>query len=319
MNCFSDIGKKVKLNKRKIEPTERLDFLRALAADTRLTKTNAAAVAIYLISCRNGQTGLINPGYATIAKGAGCSVSAAKTAVNKLDDTGWFVVIGQKKSSGTNHSNTYIPNWDQARDGIADTPVVSQTDEVVSQTDEGGSAGRRRVVRLQAANSVNLNPVKEPSEPTPETTCTASGRTCASGGPADLKDRREDDYDEYEYEPGGKYYLPGSRWYEMDENPLGDLNLQNEYAEIFEKWPEYSHSENLSRYMELRRSGVPFDRIESSAGEVRDDKISLPDFLAGGWKDFDPNLDPWNPPNDNHPPFRKASGSDIDFDEDPPF
>lgn len=313
-----DIAKKIKINQQKIEITERFDFLVSLAADPRLTGTNAVAVAVYLIKCRNGQTGLINPGYSKIAKGAGCSVSAAKTAVNKLEETGWFIVIGKKNSSGTNFSNTYIPNWDQARGGVANAlGVVSQTDEggpqadeVVSQTDEGRVAGRRRVVRLLAANSVNKNSVKELSEPTQET------QDAYGVLPADLSDRREEDnYDESDYDVGGKYYLPGSKWFEADRNPFGDINLHNEYSEIFAKWSGYSQPENLGRYKELRRSGVEQHWIECAASLARG--VSLREFLAGRWKDFDDQSGAAD--NDNQLPVRKVSGYDIDLDDDEPF
>jgi hypothetical protein len=94
---MNDLKAKIKRNAKHVQPTERLDFLTALAADPRLNKSSAVAVAVHLTSRRNGQTGLINPGIEAIARGAGCKRTAARHAVSLLEETGWFTIIRSKK------------------------------------------------------------------------------------------------------------------------------------------------------------------------------------------------------------------------------
>lgn len=189
VKSVTNIQEKIKRNQREIEPTERLDFLTAVAADSRLSKTNAVAVANYLISCRNGKTGLICPGAAKIAKGSGCTKRAAQNAVYKLEQTGWFFVIRQKGEDGNNCSNRYIPNWDRIRENAEEGSASQRMehsadgarysthgDRYCTDGDRGTARAGVGVSPSVRANSVNSNPVNQPSESTQEI---ASG-----GGPA---------------------------------------------------------------------------------------------------------------------------------------
>ncbi|UQR64295.1 helix-turn-helix domain-containing protein [Bradyrhizobium sp. C-145] len=152
----------------KIEPTQRLDFLSALAMDKRIKARESLAVrvALVLMLHRNGQTGLICPEHKTIAAEIGCSVDAVKDALNILVDTGWFRIVHRFRKGGMKSSNQYIPNWRQAT-----TIELASTIGAVPKHHEIGLGSPNRWGLEAMTDSAwepqepsEENPVKEPGE-----------------------------------------------------------------------------------------------------------------------------------------------------------
>lgn len=296
-----------------LDPTERLDFILAISMDTRLKDWDAKVAAV-VMSFRNNKTGACFPSHKAIAKRAGLSVTRVQRSLTRLIDFKWIVITHRAANGGLQTSNQYDMDFKSARSFVTDrVGHLRHTGSVTSDV-----PGRSFVTdELSEVNSVN-----QPSESNTRNT-SASG-----GGPADPSDRRlVNDYESrylYDDETGPEYQ-PGGKWYEMDHNPLGELNLRNEYQETFGDWSGSDRPENLTLFMEVRRSGVDFDRLISAAREVDfdgltsadkevDREVSLQEFLAGAWKHFDPFLVKF----DDTQPDREA-GSDIDWDNDPPF
>src|SRR4051794_22121784 len=76
-----------------IKPSDRLDFLAAIAMDHGINARNslAARAAVVILKHRHNQTGQIVLKYKTIADAMGCSVSAIRDAVAVLKER-WFRV-----------------------------------------------------------------------------------------------------------------------------------------------------------------------------------------------------------------------------------
>jgi hypothetical protein len=98
-----------------IMPTDRLDFLTAVAMDHGINARNslAARAAVVILKHRHNETGNIVLKYSTIAAEMGCSVSAVRDAVAVLKERGWYIVepvyIDRECVA-----NRYIPCWDEA-------------------------------------------------------------------------------------------------------------------------------------------------------------------------------------------------------------
>ncbi|MGY3369917.1 hypothetical protein ACVWZL_007042 [Bradyrhizobium sp. GM2.4] len=98
-----------------ISPTDRLDFLNAIAMDHRIPAKQAMAsrVAVVILMHRHNQTGTIVLKHRTIADEIGCSISAVRRGADVLQEYGWFeiepVYHGRECVA-----NRYIPCWDQA-------------------------------------------------------------------------------------------------------------------------------------------------------------------------------------------------------------
>ncbi|SCB30412.1 hypothetical protein GA0061099_1004460 [Bradyrhizobium yuanmingense] len=98
-----------------IEPTDRLDFLNAIAMDHRILAKQSVAfrVAAIILKHRHNQTGTIVLKHRTMAEQIGCSISAVRRGADVLQQYDWFkvepVYVGQECIA-----NRYIPCWDQA-------------------------------------------------------------------------------------------------------------------------------------------------------------------------------------------------------------
>lgn len=186
----------------KIDPTDRLDFLAAVAMDHGIAakESLAARVAMVMFSHRNGKTGLIVLKYKTIAAEIGCSVAAVRRAVDVLVRQGWFTVEHQYVN-GEYSANRYHACWDRLSKSDA-----QQRAGVCSAT-EGGMLGNEQTYAQQRAdlcsvtsnqNPESLTQCSEPSESNPEELHTrsaervelsqGSAESCPSGMPADVVD-----------------------------------------------------------------------------------------------------------------------------------
>ncbi|MGY3342034.1 MULTISPECIES: hypothetical protein [unclassified Bradyrhizobium] len=98
-----------------IQPTDRLDFLAAIAMDHDISakQSMAVRVAAVVLKHRHNQTGVIVLKYKTIAAEIGCSVSAVRDAVDLLKHLGWFEVEHVYRD-GDITANRYKPCWDLA-------------------------------------------------------------------------------------------------------------------------------------------------------------------------------------------------------------
>lgn len=98
-----------------IQPTDRLDFLAAIAMDHDVSAKQSMAVRVAAVALkhRHNQTGLIVLKYKTIAAEIGCSASAVRDAVHLLKDLGWFKVE-HVYLDGEITANRYTPCWDLA-------------------------------------------------------------------------------------------------------------------------------------------------------------------------------------------------------------
>ncbi len=112
----ANVRRWIEENCRSKTPVERIEFMRALVSDGRLSRTSAPAVAQYLLYCRHNKTGAIFPGYTTIALNSGTlSVRTVQGAVKALERTGWFHVERRKDQRGQNFTNLYYPIWEQVK------------------------------------------------------------------------------------------------------------------------------------------------------------------------------------------------------------
>lgn len=98
-----------------IMPSDRLDFLAAIAMDSGISAKESLAVrvAAVIMSHRHNKTGLIVLKYKTIAAETGCSVAAVRRAVDVLVRQGWLTVEHQYVN-GEYSANRYHACWDQA-------------------------------------------------------------------------------------------------------------------------------------------------------------------------------------------------------------
>lgn len=277
--------------------------------------------------------GLAYPSLVTLADEVGATYRGTVKALDQLVELGDVRKISEKvKRGGKDDLNHYwLPGWNLFG-SVAENSELSSPLRAVATVNSVPSTVNcvpatvnpvPNNSELSSPDSTHLLSSTPPSSNTGNTS-TTFGRTASGGCPADPSDQwSANGESKYPYEDeSGPDYQPGGKWYEMDHNPLGELNLFNEYEEIFADWKRSDRPENLKRYMELRRSGVPHCRIELAVSEAREAEVSLSEFLAGAWKDFDPSLEPWTAPeasNDNRIPLRKVSGSDIDWENDPPF
>lgn len=99
----------------RILPTDRLDFLNAIAMDHGIPakQSMASRVAAVILKHRHNQTGKIVLKHKTIAAEIGCSASAVRRAIDVLAERGWFEVEPQYVN-GECTANKYIPCWDRA-------------------------------------------------------------------------------------------------------------------------------------------------------------------------------------------------------------
>src|SRR4051812_8947020 len=97
-----------------IMPSDRLDFLAAIAMDHGINARNSLAVraAVIILKHRHNRTGQIVLKYKTIAKVMGCSVSAVRDAVAVLNQR-WFRVEPVYLDREC-VANRYDPRWDEA-------------------------------------------------------------------------------------------------------------------------------------------------------------------------------------------------------------
>lgn len=98
----------------KIDPTQRLDFLSAIAMDHDILAKESMAlrVAVVMLKHRHNQTGLIVLKHKTIAAEIGCSVAAVRRAIDILAERDWFGVEHQYVY-GEYTANKYVPRWDR--------------------------------------------------------------------------------------------------------------------------------------------------------------------------------------------------------------
>jgi hypothetical protein len=180
-----------------IMPTDRLDFLAAIAMDHGINARNSLAVraATVILKHRYNETGKIVLKHKTIAAEMGCSVSAVRDAVNVLKKR-WFkvepVYIDRECVA-----NRYDPCWDEA---AAVGGVWSLEDRrMVSGGQTSGLGGIDPCPHEGMQNSESHTQSPEPDVLNPDSlhthsgervqTGSGSGEGCPSGTPADDLDR----------------------------------------------------------------------------------------------------------------------------------
>ncbi|MEY9741207.1 hypothetical protein ABIF65_000581 [Bradyrhizobium japonicum] len=146
-----------------IAPTDRLDFLGAVAMDHDISARNSlsARVATVALSHRHNQSGKIVIKHKTIAREIGCSVSAVRDAVGVLKKR-WFNV-SPVYIDGECVANRYDPCWDEA---AAVGGLWSVETQRMLTDDEAAEAQKGNPVILDDA-PVNKDDTPCPSEDGP--------------------------------------------------------------------------------------------------------------------------------------------------------
>lgn len=150
--------------KPKIGPVAKLEFLRAMRPDRRLSSLQWA-VAETLLDSLNRHSGIAWPGYRYLAEQTGATERGIKKSVDALLANGWFICI--KKGGGSGKSNHYIPNWKKVN---ASSPL--EKNETVNASTETENASTRNGERQcpKTVNACSTEPVdKSINEPIEET------------------------------------------------------------------------------------------------------------------------------------------------------
>jgi hypothetical protein len=195
----------------RILPTDRLDFLNAIAMDHGIPakQSMASRVAAVILKHRHNQTGKIVLKHKTIAAEIGCSPSAVRRAIDVLAERGWFEVHPQYVN-GECTANKYVPCWDQAAAQGGVWSIESRSMLSNEQTSDQQRTDLRSVTSKQ--NSGVLSQGTKPNVPNPLSTTHSceraessqgSGMDCPSGTPADndlaaIVERLERDLPEYD-------------------------------------------------------------------------------------------------------------------------
>jgi hypothetical protein len=185
-----------------ILPTDRMDFLTAIAMDSGIAakESMAVRVAAVILKHRHNKTGTIVLKRQTIADEVGCSPSAVDKAVAVLKRQGWYEVkhvyakpqIGCANTKPQIVANRYDPRWDQA---AAVGGVWSIEDRRLCQNDETSKPERGDpYARTSKQNSVSLTQGSKPGVLNPLSTTHSceraeisqgSGEDRPAGAPAD--------------------------------------------------------------------------------------------------------------------------------------
>jgi hypothetical protein len=314
-----------------IEPTQRLDFLSAIAMDEEIhvREANAVRVAVVLMSHRNGQTGLILLKLKTIAREACCSVSAAQHAIGVLVRAGWFEVVHRYYSEGQQGANQYVPNFAKALVGN-DQRASRQRPADVNEDDSTWSAmtrgaGRQRLGALVVKDQPEPSEI-EPGEIEPVIPeCSASGTSCASfRGSAYGAGRHASDrptpYKQTRAEADRTFErVKRMPWRKDSDDPEYQPSAEADHAAVI-------------HWHKLLKSGIAASRIERAAERFLDETPRhlypcLAGFLSRYASDCtEPDSYLYIAPDDEQPaavnddqrpPERKANG--IDWENDPPF